>query len=234
MIECNLRASRSFPFCSKVSRVNMIDMAVKAMLDLPVDGSPASALDLEWVGVKAAQFSFSRLHGADPVSGVEMASTGEVGCIGDNLNDAFLKAMLSVGYRIPAKRILLSTGTLQEKLAFLDSARKLAEMGYELFASGGTAKFLTAKGVPACRLNWPLDGREPNIASFIRKREADLIINIPKDNRDKELKNMTLIRRMAVDFDIPLITNIRVANQFVDALAQYRKQGLEIKAWEEY
>jgi carbamoyl-phosphate synthase large subunit len=212
----------------------MIDMAVKAMLDIPVERRLSSTLDLEWVGVKAAQFSFSRLHGADPVSGVEMASTGEVGCIGDNLNDAFLKAMLSVGYRIPAKRVLLSTGTLEEKLSFLDSARRLVEMGYELFASEGTLKFLASKGVSASHLHWPLEAREPNIADYIRRRELDLIINIPKDNREKELKNNYLIRRMAVDFDIPLITNIKIARQFVDAIAQYRAQGLEIKAWEEY
>jgi carbamoyl-phosphate synthase large subunit len=234
VIECNLRASRSFPFCSKVSRVNMIDMAVKAMLDIPVEKPVSSSLDLEWVGVKAAQFSFSRLHGADPVSGVEMASTGEVGCIGDNLNDAFLKAMLSVGYRIPAKRILLSTGTLEEKLSFLESSRRLVEMGYELFASLGTAKFLLSKGVPVTHLHWPLEAKEPNIADYIKNRSIDLIINIPKDNREKELKNNYIIRRMAVDFDVPLITNIKVARQFIDALAQYRDQGLEIKAWEEY
>jgi carbamoyl-phosphate synthase large subunit len=234
VIECNLRASRSFPFCSKVSRVNMIELAVKAMLDLPVERTISSALDLEWVGVKAAQFSFSRLHGADPVSGVEMASTGEVGCIGGSLDDAFLKALLSVGYRIPAKRILLSTGTLEEKLSFLDSARRLAGMGYELFASSGTAKFLAGKGVPVTPLYWPLEAKEPNIASFIKNREAELIINIPKDNREKELKNNYLIRRMAIDFDVPLITNIRVARQFIDALAWYKNHGLEIKAWEEY
>ena len=234
VIECNLRASRSFPFCSKVSRVNMIDMAVKAMLDIPVERPVSSALDMEWVGVKAAQFSFSRLRGADPVSGVEMASTGEVGCIGDNLSDALLKALLSVGYRIPAKRILLSTGTLEEKLSFLDSARRLAGMGYELYASQGTAKFLESKDVPVTHLHWPLEAREPNIATLIRNREIDLIINIPKDNREKELKNNYLIRRMAVDFDVPLITNIKVAREFIDALAWYRAHGLEIKSWEEY
>ncbi|MDR2344387.1 MAG: carbamoyl-phosphate synthase large subunit [Spirochaetaceae bacterium] len=234
VIECNLRASRSFPFCSKVSRINMIELAVKAMLDIPVEKTISSALDLEWVGVKAAQFSFSRLHGADPVSGVEMASTGEVGCIGGSLNDAFLKALLSVGYRIPAKRILLSTGTLEEKLSFLDSARRLVEMGYELLASHGTAKFLQAKDIPVTPLYWPLEAKEPNIASFIKNREVDLIINIPKDNREKELKNNYFIRRMAVDFDVPLITNIKVAREFIDALSWYRKHGLEIKAWEEY
>ncbi|MDR1410883.1 MAG: carbamoyl-phosphate synthase (glutamine-hydrolyzing) large subunit [Spirochaetaceae bacterium] len=241
VIECNLRSSRSFPFCSKVSRVNMIEMAVRAMLDEPVQKAPLSALDLEWVGVKAAQFSYSRLHGADPVSGVEMASTGEVGCIGTDFHDAFLKALLSVGYRIPRKRILLSTGTIEEKLDFLDSARKLVEMGYELYASRGTARFLASNKVPAAALNWPLESKEPNIATFIRKREADMIINIPKNNREKELKNDYLIRRMAIDFDIPLFTNIKVARSFIDALAYARRklappgdESLEIKSWEEY
>jgi carbamoylphosphate synthase large subunit len=247
VIECNLRASRSFPFCSKISRVNMIDIAVRAMLGTvtgaegpgspltePVQKTAASALDLPWVGVKAAQFSYSRLHGADPVSGVEMASTGEVGCIGSDLSDAFLKSILSVGYRIPKKRILLSTGPIEDKLSFLDSARKLASMGYELYGSRGTAKFLSANGVSVTALNWPLESKEPNIASFIRRRDIDMIINIPKNNRETELKNDYLIRRMAVDFDIPLFTNVKVAREFIDALAWEREKGLEIKAWEEY
>ncbi len=234
VIECNLRASRSFPFCSKVSRVNMIEMATRAMLDEPVQKAPASAMDLEWVGVKAAQFSFSRLHGADPVPGVEMASTGEVGCIGTDLDDAFLKSLLSVGYRIPKKKVLLSTGPLEDKVEFLDSARKLREMGYELYASRGTAKFLTNGGVPTTPLNWPLESKEPNIATMIRKREVDMVINVPKNNRETELKNDYIIRRMAVDFDVPLFTNIKVAKQFTDALAYQREKGLEIKAWEEY
>jgi carbamoyl-phosphate synthase large subunit len=234
VIECNLRASRSFPFCSKVSRVNMIEMAVRAMLDEAVEKAPSSALDLEWVGVKAAQFSYSRLHGADPVSGVEMASTGEVGCIGTDLGDALLKALLSVGYRLPKKRILLSTGPIEDKLDFLDSAEKLTRMGCELFASRGTAKFLAGKGLNATALNWPLEAREPNIAGFIKRREIDLIINIPKNNRETELKNDYLIRRLAVDFDIPLFTNIKVAREFIDAMALEREKGLEIKAWEEY
>jgi carbamoyl-phosphate synthase large subunit len=209
-------------------------MATRVMLDEPVQKAPSSALDLEWVGVKAAQFSYSRLHGADPVSGVEMASTGEVGCIGDDLNDAFLKALLSVGYRIPKKRILLSTGPIEDKLNFLGSARKLTEMGFELFASRGTAKFLVSNGVAAKALNWPLESKEPNIAGFIKRGEIDLVINIPKNNRETELKNDYIIRRMAVDFDIPLFTNIRVAKQFIDALAYERDKGLEIKAWEDY
>jgi carbamoyl-phosphate synthase large subunit len=234
VIECNLRASRSFPFCSKISRVNMIDLAVRAMLDENVPREQSSALDLNWVGVKAAQFSFSRLHGADPVSGVEMASTGEVGCIGGELNDAFLKALLSVGYRIPKKHILLSTGPIEDKLDFLDSAKKLVEMGYELYASRGTAKFLNNSGVSAFPLNWPLESKEPNIAGYIRRREVDMIINIPKNNRETELKNDYIIRRMAIDFDIPLFTNIKVAREFIDAMVGGREKGLEIKAWEEY
>ncbi|MCL2128267.1 MAG: carbamoyl phosphate synthase large subunit, partial [Treponema sp.] len=215
----------------------------KAMLDEPVEKAAGSALDLEWVGVKAAQFSFARLHGADPVSGVEMASTGEVGCIGADLGDAFLKALISVGYRIPSAqegrppRILLSTGPIENKLDFLDSARKLVEMGYELYGSRGTAKFISSSGIPIQALCWPLESREPNIAAFIRRREVDLIINIPKNNRETELKNDYIIRRMAVDFDIPLFTNIKVAREFIDAVANARSKtgfSAEIKAWEEY
>jgi carbamoyl-phosphate synthase large subunit len=222
----------------------MIDLAVKAMLDEPVEKLAVSALDLDWVGVKAAQFSFSRLHGADPVSGVEMASTGEVACIGPDLNDAFLKALLSVGYRIPSdfskrKRVLLSTGPMEDKVDFLSSARKLAAMDYEIFASRGSAKFLASNGIPATALNWPLESKEPNIATYIKKREVDIIINIPKNNRETELKNDYLIRRLAVDFDIPLFTNVKVARQFIDALEARHERGggvnaLEIKAWEEY
>jgi carbamoyl-phosphate synthase large subunit len=217
----------------------MIDMAVRAMLDEKVEKTLSSALDLPWVGVKAAQFSFSRLHGADPVTGVEMASTGEVGCIGSEIGDAFLKALLSVGYRIPKKRILLSTGPIEDKIDFLDSARKLAEMNYELYGSRGTAKFLSANGVPVKALNWPLESKEPNIAGFIKRRELDMIINIPKNNKETELKNDYIIRRMAVDFDIPLFTNIKVAREFIDAMVYAKDKGgspgaLEIKAWEEY
>jgi carbamoyl-phosphate synthase large subunit len=186
------------------------------------------------VGVKAAQFSYSRLRGADPVSGVEMASTGEVGCIGQELGDAFMKALLSVGYRVPKKGILLSTGPIEDKLNFLDSARKLVEMGCELYASRGTAKFLSANGVRVTALNWPLESKEPNIAGFIKRRELDMIINIPKNNRETELKNDYLIRRMAIDFDIPLFTNIKVAREFIDAMVYEREKGLEIRAWEEY
>ncbi len=234
VIECNLRASRSFPFCSKVSRVNMIDLATRAILDEDVGSPPASALDLPWVGVKAAQFSFSRLHGADPVLGVEMASTGEVGCIGTDLDDAFLKAMLSVGYRIPKEKVLLSTGPLEDKIEFLESARKLSDLGLELWGTGGTCRFLSARGVACLRAHWPLERKEPNIATMLRKRDFDLVINVPKNNEARELKNDYMIRRAAVDFNIPLFTNIKVAKQFIDALVSLKRKGLEIKAWEEY
>jgi carbamoyl-phosphate synthase large subunit len=234
VIECNLRASRSFPFCSKVARVNMIELATKAILDAPYEKPAASSLDLEWVGVKAAQFSFSRLHGADPVLGVEMSSTGEVGCIGRDLNDAFLKALLSVGYRIPKKRILLSTGPMSDKVEFLGGARSLAAMGYQICASKGTAKFLADNGVAVTALHWPLEKGEPNIATMLRARDFDLVINIPKNNGQKELRNDYIIRRMAIDFDIPLVTDIKMARRFTEALAQARERGIEVKSWEEY
>ncbi|MDR0301599.1 MAG: carbamoyl-phosphate synthase (glutamine-hydrolyzing) large subunit [Treponema sp.] len=237
VIECNLRASRSFPFCSKVGRVNMIEMAVKAMLGEPVEKVEFSPLDYNCVGVKAAQFSFSRLHGADPVSGVEMASTGEVGCIGTNIHDALLKALLSVGYKIPQARaqILLSTGPIEDKFDFLNSARKLVEMGHILFGTRGTAKFLEANNVPITTVFWPLEKKEPNITNLIKGRKFDMIINIPKNNVERELKNDYMIRRMAVDFDIPLFTNIKVAKEFIDALETvHGGAGLEIKSWEEY
>ena len=234
VIECNLRASRSFPFCSKVARVNMIELATKAILDAPYEKPAASSLDLEWVGVKAAQFSFSRLHGADPILGVEMSSTGEVGCIGRDLNDAFLKALLSVGYRIPRKRILLSTGPMSDKLEFLGGARSLVAMGCQICASKGTAKFLADNGVAATALHWPLEKAEPNIATMLRARDFDLVINIPKNNGEKELRNDYIIRRMAIDFDIPLVTDIKMARRFAEALTQAHDRGIEVKAWEEY
>ncbi|MDR0908666.1 MAG: carbamoyl-phosphate synthase large subunit [Spirochaetaceae bacterium] len=236
VIECNLRASRSFPFCSKISRVNMINLAVRAMLDEELPAKLPSALDLPWVGVKAAQFSYGRLHGADPISGVEMASTGEVGCIGSELSDAYLKATLSVGYKIPRKgsKILLSTGSLEEKLDFLASAKLLVDMGFELYASIGTARFLSQNGVPVTHLAWPLEKKEPNMAEYIKNGDFSLIINIPKNNGEKELKNDFVVRRMAVDFGIPLFTNIKAAREFIDAIQYEREKGLEIKAWEDY
>jgi len=234
VIECNLRASRSMPFCSKVFRTNMIDIAVRAQLGAEVKKIDGSQLDFDYVGVRAAQFSYSRMKGADPVAGVEMASTGEVGCIGRGVRDAFMKAMLSTGFRVPKKKILLSTGPIEDKVDFIDSAKKLLAMGYEIVASSGTARFLQNNDIPAAALAWPLEDKKPNIADALKNREIDLVINIPKNNRETELKNDYIIRRMAVDCDIPLITNIKIAKQFTDALEWYKSRGLEIKSREEY
>jgi carbamoyl-phosphate synthase large subunit len=234
VIECNLRASRSMPFCSKVFRIDMIDLAVRSQLGAEAKKVDGSRLDFDYVGVRAAQFSYSRLRGADPVAGVEMASTGEVGCIGRGVRDAFMKAMLSTGYRVPKGKILLSTGPLEDKVDFIDSARKLRAMGYELVASGGTARFLQNNDIPATALAWPLEDKKPNIADALRDHEVDLIINIPKNNRETELKNDYSIRSMAIDYNIPIITNIKVAKQFTDALEWYKTRGLEVKSREEY
>ena len=234
VIECNLRSSRSFPFCSKVFKQNFIDYATRAILNAPVKKVEKSALDLDYVGVKAAQFSFSRLKGTDPVLGVEMASTGEVACLGSEVEDAFLKAFISVGFKIPEKNILLSTGPVESKVEFLESAKKLQELGYNLFASAGTAAFLINNGVPVQSLYWPLDKRQPNMLDYIQERKVDLVINIPKNNITEELTNGYLIRRAAIDFEVPLITDIKIARQAVDSLEYHREHGFEIKAWKEY
>ncbi len=234
VIECNLRASRSFPFCSKILRRNMIDYATKAILGEEVEKIENPFFELDYVGVKAAQFSFSRLKGADPVSGVEMSSTGEVACIGSELNDAFLKAFISVGFKIPKRNILLSTGPVESKVKFLGSARKLQELGYQLYATGGTAKFLEKNGLNVEILHWPLDNLKPNVMEYLKEDKIDLVINIPKNNQREELENDYLIRRTAVDFGISLITDIKIARRMTEALEYYRKNGLEIKAWDEY
>ena len=234
VIECNLRASRSFPFCSKVFKKNMINIATKVILGEDVPVVDKSAFDLDYVGVKAAQFSFSRLKGADPILGVEMASTGEVACIGTETEDAFLKAMLSVGQKIPEKNILLSTGPIEKKAQFLESTRKLKEMGYKIYASMGTANFLKANNIKSEGVYMPLDKKSPNIIDYIKEGKFDLVINIPKSNLKTELRNGYLIRRTAVDFDVPLITEIKVAIQYVSSLEYYKKNGFEIKSWDEY
>lgn len=234
VIECNLRASRSFPFCSKVFKQNMIDMATQAILGKDVKPVEKSCLDLDYVGVKAAQFSFPRLQGADPTSGVEMASTGEVGCFGHELNEAFLKAFLSIGFKMPEKTVLLSTGPTENKGRFLKSAEKLKKMGYALYASPGTGKFLKDNNIDAEILNWPLDDKKPNIKEYLSEGKIDLVINIPKNNLREELENDYLIRRMAVDFGVSLITDLQVAMQMVDALEFYKNNKLEILPWDEY
>ncbi|HVL34894.1 MAG TPA: carbamoyl-phosphate synthase (glutamine-hydrolyzing) large subunit, partial [Burkholderiales bacterium] len=215
VIECNLRASRSFPFVSKVLRVNFIELAVGVMMDRPVALAPVSATDLEYVGVKAPQFSFTRLEGADPVLGVEMASTGEVGCLGDDFEEAFLKALVAVGFRLPVGSVLLSTGRIEQKAAFLESARLLQALGVRLYATRGTAAFLAAHGVAAQALHWPSEAASPNTLELLDERRVDLVINIPKSSAEEELANDYLIRRRAADLGIPLITNLQLAQRFV-------------------
>jgi carbamoyl-phosphate synthase large subunit len=234
VIECNLRASRSFPFVSKVMRVNFIDIAAAVMMGRPVPVHGGSATDLEYVGVKAPQFSFTRLDGADPVLGVEMASTGEVGCLGDDFEEAFLKALLSVGFRLPVRRVLLSTGPIADKAAFLDSARLLRDMGVRIYATEGTAAFLRDNGVAATLAHWPEDNASPNTLELLAARGVDLVVNIPKHSGERELSNDYLIRRRAADFGIPLITNIQLAQRLVEALSKKGLAELQIKSWQEY
>lgn len=235
VIECNLRASRSFPFVSKVLKVNLIDIATRVMLKLPVEKPGKSLFELDYVGIKAPQFSFARLQQADPVLGVDMASTGEVGCIGDNIHDAVLQAMLSVGYTIPKKNVLISSGPLRDKIELLTSARLLKEKGYNIFATAGTQKFLVEIGVEATLLHWPDEPeKQPNTLDYIREKKLDLIINIPKDLSKSELKNGYHIRRNGIDFNIPLITNSRLAGAFITAFCKMDIKDIPIKSWDEY
>ncbi|HXG12613.1 MAG TPA: carbamoyl-phosphate synthase (glutamine-hydrolyzing) large subunit, partial [Gemmataceae bacterium] len=234
VIECNLRASRSFPFVSKVCGVNLIELATRAILGENVPRVETSLIDLEHVGVKAPQFSFTRLHGADPVTGVEMSSTGEVGCLGDDFEEAFLKAMISVGYRLPVKSVLLSTGPLKNKVEFVKNAQLLQEAGIALYATRGTADFLAEHGVKAELLHWPLEGTKPNVLDYLADRRFDLVINIPKNYEEEELTNDYIIRRKAVDFNIPLITDLQLAKRFTEALVHKRLEELHIKSWDEY
>ena len=234
VIECNLRASRSFPFVSKVLKINFIELATKIMLGIEVEKPRKSAFEMDYVGIKASQFSFSRLQKADPVLGVEMASTGEVGCIGENYYEALLKAMLSVGYRIPEKNILFSSGDTRSKIELLTSARMLVERGYNLFATRGSAKFLTDNDVPVTTLYWPDEAESPNTLEYLKSRKIDLVINIPKNLSKTELYNDYEIRRAAVDFNIPLITNARLASAFIYAICKLQPEDIAILSWDEY
>jgi carbamoyl-phosphate synthase large subunit len=234
VIECNLRASRSFPFVSKIFKVNFIDAATRVIMGHYVPRVDRSVFDLEYVGVKAPQFSFTRLSGADPTTGVEMASTGEVACIGDDFEEAFLKAMISVGYQPVIKSVLLSTGPIESKIEFLESARKLQELGLQFYATPGTARFMQGNGVQVTELHWPLSERKPNILDYLTGRKIDLVINIPKNYQEEELTNDYLIRRKAVDFAIPLFTNIQLARRFADAVCKKSLKDLQIKSWNEY
>ncbi len=235
VIECNLRASRSFPFVSKVLKVNFIDLATRIMLDLPVEKPAKSAFELDYVGIKAPQFSFARLQKADPVLGVDMASTGEVGCLGDNFYDAILQAMLSVGYRIPEKNVLISSGPARDKIELLSSARLLKQKGYNLFATAGTQKFLADNGVESTLLHWPDEpDKKPNTIDYLREKKIDLVVNIPKDLSKGELRNGYHIRRSSVDYNIPLITNSRLAAAFITAFCKMDLKDISIKSWDEY
>ena len=235
VIECNLRASRSFPFVSKVLKLNLIELATKVMLGLNVEKPNKNLFDLDYVGIKASQFSFNRLQKADPVLGVDMSSTGEVGCLGDDTNQALLNAMLSVGHRIPKHTVLLSTGGAKQKAELLDTARTLIKHGYELYATGGTSRYLAENGVANTMVYWPSDeGKQPQALTLMHERKIDMVVNIPKDLTQHELTNGYKIRRTAIDLNIPLITNSRLASAFIHAFCTLNLDDLEIKLWSEY
>ena len=235
VIECNLRASRSFPFVSKVLKINMIELATRIMLGLPVEKPAKSLFDLDYVGVKASQFSFNRLQKADPVLGVDMASTGEVGCLGEDSRSALLKSMLSVGQRIPEKNILLSTGDGKQKAEMLVTSVMLRKHGYKLFATPGTSRYLTENGIENTMVHWPSEeGVQPQAIDMLRNKEIDLVVNVPKNLSTGELSNGYKIRRAAIDLNIPLITNARLASAFINAFCTLKLDDLDIKCWQEY
>ena len=235
VIECNLRASRSFPFVSKVLKINLIELATRVMLGLPVEKPNKNLFDLDYVGIKASQFSFNRLQKADPVLGVDMSSTGEVGCLGDDTNTALLKSMLSVGHRIPKKNILLSTGGAKQKVEMLDAAKMLIDNGYKLYATAGTSKFLTENGIENTHVLWPSEeGNEPKALDLLHNHTIDMVVNIPKNLTSSELSNGYKIRRAAIDLNVPLITNARLASAFIYAFCTTKLEDIGIKAWNEY
>ena len=235
VIETNLRASRSFPFVSKVLKLNLIDLATKIMLGVPVEKPSKNLFDLDYVGIKASQFSFNRLQGSDPVLGVDMASTGEVGCIGDDTSCALLKSMLSVGHRVPRKTILLSTGTAKQKAEMLSAAQELKDNGYVLYATGGTHKYLKDNGIDNIEVFWPSDeGKHPQALQMLHEKKIDMVVNVPKNHTARELDNGYKIRRAAIDLNIPLITNPRLASAFIHAFCSMSVDDLQIKSWSEY
>ena len=235
VIECNLRASRSFPFVSKLLKINLIELATRVMLGLPVEKPNKNLFDLDYVGIKASQFSFNRLQKADPVLGVDMSSTGEVGCLADDTNAALLKSMLAVGQRIPKKTILLSTGGAKQKVEMLDAARQLVENGYELYATGGTSKFLDENGISNTRAYWPSEaGQTPQALDLLHEHKIDMVVNIPKNLTVHELTNGYKVRRAAIDLNVPLITNSRLASAFINAFCTLKLDDIDIKSWNEY
>ncbi len=234
VIECNLRASRSFPFVSKILKRNFIETATKIMLDAPYEVADKSEFDIDRIGVKASQFSFARLQNADPVLGVDMSSTGEVGCLGDDLHEAMLNALIATGYRLPKKGILISSGGAKGKVALLEPVRELVESGYVIYATAGTAKFFNDNGVKAEAVAWPDENADNNVMDMIAQHKFDLIINVPKNRTKRELTNGYRIRRGAIDHNIPLMTNVRLAKAFIEAFCAYKDKAIKVKSWQEY
>ena len=234
VIECNLRASRSFPFVSKVLKINLIELATRIMLGLPVEKPHKNLFDLDYVGVKASQFSFNRLQNADPVLGVDMASTGEVGCLGDDPRSALIKSMLSVGLRVPQKSILMSSGDAKQKAEMLEASKMLAERGYKLFATEHTSRYLTENGIPNTRVYWPDQQGEPQVLKLLHDKEIDMVINMPRDLSNREITNGYRIRRAAIDLNIPLLTNARLASAFISAFCTLPLTEVDIKSWDEF
>ncbi len=234
VIECNLRASRSFPFVSKIMKFNFITMATRVMLGRSVESHPKSMFDIDYVGVKSSQFSFARLQNADPVLSVDMTSTGEVACIGDSYYEALLKSLLSVGQAIPEKNVLISSGPARSKVELLSATRALLRHGFKVYATAGSAEFLAQHGIAVDVLGWPDESGSPNVIDYIRDKRVDLVINIPKNQTRRELDNGYKIRRAAIDFNIPLLTNARLASAFIMAVCQVGKEGLAIRSWGSY
>ena len=235
VIECNLRSSRSFPFVSKILKRNFIETATKIMLDVPVEKPDSSTFDIDYVGVKASQFSFARLHKADPILGVDMSSTGEVGCLGADFDEALINSLVSVGYYVPQKGILVSSGDIRGKVDLLDSCKLLSSHGYKIYATEGTRNFLVEHGVEATAVSWPDENNyNVNIISLLQEHMVDLVINIPKNHTRRELTNGYKIRRSAIDHNIPLMTNARLASAFIKAFCEKDIKEIQIKSWQEY
>jgi carbamoyl-phosphate synthase large subunit len=236
VIECNLRASRSFPFVSKILKRNFIETATKIMLDAPYSRPDKSEFDIDRIGVKASQFSFARLQNADPVLGVDMSSTGEVGCLGDDLNEAMLNSLIATGYRLPKEgsNILISSGAAKGKVSLLEPAKELVKKGYKVYATGGTAKFFNENGVPATAVCWPDEEGDNNVMDMIAQHQFSLIVNVPKNHTKRELTNGYRIRRGAIDHNIPLMTNVRLAKAYIEAFTALSQDDIKIKSWQEY
>ena len=234
VIECNLRASRSFPFVSKILKHNLIDTATRIMLDAPYTKPDKSEFDIDRIGVKASQFSFARLQNADPVLGVDMSSTGEVGCLGDDMNEALLNALIATGYKLPKKSILISSGGARGKMDLLDACKKLQEKNYDIYATNGTAHYLNENGVKATAVAWPDENEGQNVMDMIAQHKFELIVNVPKNQTKRELTNGYRIRRAAIDHNIPLMTNARLAKAFIEAFTEKDIEDLQIKSWQEY